>query len=581
LQRFVRHADEAAFKRVVDEHTALVFHTACRRLNGDHALAQDATQIVFGDLLRKADQLPEDTVLAGWLHRQTRFVTAKQVRSEERRRNRESASASETTDAIEEPGHLWREIRTLIDGALTELGETDQNLLLHRFWRGMSLRDAGAAAGLSENAAQKRISRSFDQLRVHLQRYGVTGSVATLTLAVSGNVASGAPAGLAATVMTTALSSQPTFLQAFNPADWFLSLKAKPIAATAFSLIAVALGTTGFVSGQGAARRHHQAVAWQTAVDRAEAHVVSFPIEKIAPIGPLTNSPAGVVADAQTEERKHTIREIIRKAAGYMRNPGAKHEAWALSFVEARRIPPDRIVEAISELEKFRDDPEVFEGLGPILAGILATQDPARALAWISENFEDVGLDVAMGQVLQGWAKKDPIDAWKWYSETTLSGELPIRQSTWTGQADEIFARLTAHDPTAAFAQLGELPTQLERGAFSGISDAAIGSPKREEILLQLGTMADERSKRRIARGLASDWAKGNPAEAAQWAETINFRNPSAKLDVIGEVAEEWFPGDPHGAATWVLINTPDSLRAEVAEKLKEALQKFWKGDGR
>ena len=65
---------EPAFRRLVEEHGGLVHQTALRRLNGDHAVAQDAAQTAFADLAQKAASLPDDTIVPAWLYRQTCFM---------------------------------------------------------------------------------------------------------------------------------------------------------------------------------------------------------------------------------------------------------------------------------------------------------------------------------------------------------------------------------------------------------------------------------------------------------------------------------------------------------------------------
>ena len=93
LRRYARQRDEAAFAELVRRHVDLVYSAALRQVNGDAHLAQDATQLVFRDLARKAGALVSHRVLAGWLFTSTRFAVAKLVRSEQRRRTREQIGA--------------------------------------------------------------------------------------------------------------------------------------------------------------------------------------------------------------------------------------------------------------------------------------------------------------------------------------------------------------------------------------------------------------------------------------------------------------------------------------------------------
>ena len=205
LRQYITEGSETAFSELVARYLNLVYSTALRRLNGDAHRAQDAAQLVFTDLARKARRLPQNIVLVGWLHRAACYALAQLLREERRRLTRErQAVAMETLSPDSIPD--WESVRPLLDEALERLNRPERDAVLLRVVEGRSFEEVGGALQLTAEAARKRVSRALEKLRADLVRRGVGTSAAGLAAAISAHAMESAPAGLAGSLASASLA---------------------------------------------------------------------------------------------------------------------------------------------------------------------------------------------------------------------------------------------------------------------------------------------------------------------------------------------------------------------------------------
>jgi hypothetical protein len=101
----------------------------------------------------------------------------------------------------------WKEIAPMLDEAMQQLDKTDQEAVIWRFFRGRSFREIGDALAVSEDAAQKRVSRAVERLRDVFAKRGVSVGAGGLAVILASQAAQAAPAGLAAGISATALAA--------------------------------------------------------------------------------------------------------------------------------------------------------------------------------------------------------------------------------------------------------------------------------------------------------------------------------------------------------------------------------------
>lgn len=241
LTRYATERDEAAFAELTQRHLDHVHSTAIRLVGGDAHLAEDVSQAVFAELARNARSLNRLPVLSGWLHTTARFMAAKLVRGEQRRRQREQTALCMTaTDSGSEPD--WQQIRAFLDDSIGELNDTDRDALMLRYFEKKPLAAVGAALGVSEDAARMRVDRAIDRLRTRLTSRGVTSTAAALSTVLAQNLVSISPPALGARITAQALASVAA---GTTGGAWVGSLALGKIAIAAAVLVIV--GTIGLL----------------------------------------------------------------------------------------------------------------------------------------------------------------------------------------------------------------------------------------------------------------------------------------------------------------------------------------------
>ena len=208
LREYAENGTESAFAEIVNRHTNLVYSCALRQV-GSPDIAAELAQNVFLGLARSArtlsPKLDQCASLAGWLCRTTRNLSLNFRRDEFRRQSRER-QAMDILNPASKTTVDWECLRPILDEAMSTLSEPDYDALVMRFFQNQDLRAVGLALGLSDDTAQKRVSRALDKLRELLQNRGITTSAGALSIILAANAVQAAPAGLALAISSAVLA---------------------------------------------------------------------------------------------------------------------------------------------------------------------------------------------------------------------------------------------------------------------------------------------------------------------------------------------------------------------------------------
>ncbi|MBX7258733.1 MAG: sigma-70 family RNA polymerase sigma factor [Candidatus Hydrogenedentes bacterium] len=201
LERWQRHRDADAFAELVHRYLGMVV-ASCRRVVGDAALAEDVAQECFVALMQSRESIRVS--LGAWLHTVAVRRSINHVRSDSRRRKRETvfAEAAHTETAIDT---CLEEILSAVDEAIIDLPDHLRAVVIGRFLESRTHVDLARHLNLSESNARYRVDKGVEQIRASLRKRGIVASVGVLTAALSQTVEA-APSGLAGALCKLAAS---------------------------------------------------------------------------------------------------------------------------------------------------------------------------------------------------------------------------------------------------------------------------------------------------------------------------------------------------------------------------------------
>ena len=180
MRQFQRRLDGEAFERLVGRYAARAL-AAARQILADGAAAEDAVQETFLRVVRARRQYQVDRPFGVWFFTILRNV----CRDVLRRRGLEvramahlaveSEEASDPPSAPEDlraSGMRWHGLQARESWAgcpwhdlLADLRPAERDALVLRVTQGLTLAEVGAALGISEEAAKKRVQRALRRLQ--------------------------------------------------------------------------------------------------------------------------------------------------------------------------------------------------------------------------------------------------------------------------------------------------------------------------------------------------------------------------------------------------------------------------------
>ncbi len=533
LRDYSERGSERAFAQLVGRHMPQVYAAALRRVNGDRALAADVTQTVFTDFARKAPALMCIRVPGGWLHRHTGFVAGKLVAREKRHRvlEQEAAVMNTLTEPTEDPA--WAATAPLLDAALDALPSADRDALVLRFFERRDFRAVGAALGVSDDTAQKRVNRALDKLRGLLTRRGSGyGTAAALPALLMTFGAPPAPAALAASVPGKALA-----MAAARPAGWLALLQGTSSwqrAAAGLAAVAVAAAVP---------------VVWQerrvSALETENASLLSRIPQSVALssfASPAAPAPASAAPD---------VASLITQAAEALRGGSQNVSAVNAALGFLTRISPEQMPNALARIAEV-PDASARPLLYKYLLSYWAEKDPSAALAFARNEVPDEHRTMVCEGVLTAWASRNPESMLGWKSKTGTLAAPPVQDSLMA----TVFRTLASQDPEGAFQWLTRTESANGRAqALRGMMETVQTDEARQTMLETISHVPNEEVRLQARRAVVEHWAQQDPTAAAVWVDAAKPAWERTRL--MDSLGFAWLQTDPAAAAEWWLQRAP------------------------
>ena len=266
LDCFVSRREPAALEALVRRHGPMVWGV-CRRILPNHHDAEDAFQVTFLVLVRRAATIVPKEMVGNWLHGVAHQTASKVGATAIKRRVKEKQMKQ--MPEVETPlPEVWSDLRPLLDRELCRLPDKYRAVLILCDLEGQTRKGVAQRLGLPEGTVAGRLARARTMLARRLARHGLQLSSGALTAGISQELASASlPNGLMAwTIKAASLSStgeatgiisiKVLALMRVVLRSMFLS-KAKATMTTILSACVLTLGAASAFPGPSAVERQN------------------------------------------------------------------------------------------------------------------------------------------------------------------------------------------------------------------------------------------------------------------------------------------------------------------------------------
>ena len=462
LAMWLGQQHESAFHTLVARYAGLVYATAKRACDND-SMAAEVSQLTFITLAQKASSLTSCASLGGWLHTTTLMQTKNLIRKFQREnRKRSLFQAAMENEATSQYNESWHRIQPMLDTALTALTAKDRDALLLRFYRSLSIREIGITLGITTDAAQKRIDRATERLRVKLNHRGYEINCSFSGVMLAGYAAEAQAASLPISLLASkAIATTTLSTSSLSTLLSTALILMKPTTFIPPALVLVA--TTTWISYQHnslSTVTQQNAKMQQCLVDHATSATSPLIASSLKTSEESEKLPDDITMDGQLLIRRIAEMLVANGNNTNFSNKGITNPVWELIQHHRGALSKEGLTLALDEIgmhnfpDKFRLDMErdfMFS---------LSRKDPSFTLnhyeSWVNS---DHNCNQFFTYAIEQWAKQDPQQASIWLDKQYVSIKtLDPKSQNMCALEGGLITALLSQNPSAAAARMQNLP---------------------------------------------------------------------------------------------------------------------------
>ncbi|HWB04457.1 MAG TPA: sigma-70 family RNA polymerase sigma factor [Verrucomicrobiales bacterium] len=574
FRRYRTERSDEAFREVVAAFLPMVYSTALRIGGGDAAEAEDVSQMVFADLVRKAPALREEASVGAWLHRHTCFLMKSTIRTNVRRRTREQAAATLHSSAFELSGENRAAMERRLDRCLESLRETDRRALVLRYLEGRDLREVGAALGIGDDAAQKRVSRALERLRALLTDGRTAGlSVAALLGILTTPSPAIVPEEVAAATAGNALRLAAARKGTLTSSTHGHTARIAALVTLSFGLI---LGV------------------WYAWPDKT----VSNPGRQTgssAIAGTFQSGPAQRRSGSSPNVVYESVDSVLARLRTLVREPETSANARAIAaLIDA--VPFAQLPALARAIDETGVSGILYRSF-PALLRRWGNHDTAAAMDWFVRHASKDGVPFSPNRswlfAMRSWAPQNPEPLLKWYAAAVtarkqregsfhqISGELIWKLGHLVAakapqRIDEFLAsfpdrpiyegsKLSLHDDlknhrSTASTHFAPLPPPAFQAApHKTAAEASVPTPAAYPELRTAFELPSSDAAAVVSENLI-EWSRTSGAEPLKWA--FAHLTPESAATMLEEIVAVWAQRDPADLRAWYASRPPLDWRS-------------------